>query len=84
MPQWRQTIDVSDVFHNGDLTFPNRRDAIVARLKDSGWPATNADVTDLVDELGQAETTGEFDEIWNALYDEADLDRVWIETLRFR
>jgi len=33
-----------------------------------------------VDELADAETGDDFDAPWDALYDEADLDRVWIAT----
>jgi hypothetical protein len=35
-----------------------------------------------VDELAEAATTAEFDPIWMRIYDMADADRIWIETIR--
>lgn len=85
LPVWAHRIDVSDVFHSDTLTFTQRRDATVKRLKASPW-YTTADpiefdgVHDVVNELGNAEDAEEFDGWWGDLYDLADTDRVYIRT----
>lgn len=84
-PVWAHHLDVSDVFHNERLTFEERRDAIVKRLKASPW-YTRADkaefdgVYDTVHELAHAEDQTEFNGWWDELYDLADVDRVNIRT----
>ena len=84
-PVWDRRIDLSDVFHNDRMTFEERRDAIVRRLKANPW-YTTADqiefdgVYDVVNELGDAANTEEFDGWWDELYDLADTDRVNIRT----
>lgn len=77
---WRRTVAVHPEFHDPGLDFPTRRDAIVARLRDSGWPATNPAVADLVDQLARTGDEAEFDITWNEIYDTADADRTWIDT----
>ncbi len=78
---WLLTINVADVFRNEDMTFEQRRDAIVQRIHASGWIAED-DYTlgDLVDELGDAADTDDFDAVWDEIYNQADADRVWIAT----
>lgn len=82
-PVWDRKIRLADVFHNEDMTFEQRRDAIVARLRGSNW-LKGRDEGDtlvmLVEELADARDADEFDGPWDAIYDEADYDRVWIET----
>lgn len=84
LPIWDKRIDVSAVFHDDDLSFTERRDAIVERIRKSGWLADRDEFDDLVelvnDHLAYAEDVKEFDELWDALYDHADVDRVWIKT----
>ncbi len=81
MAQWNLTVNLGDVFRNEDMPFEDRRDAIVARLQDTGWPDDNFTVAALLDELAEAEGIADFDDVWDAIYDEADADRVWIDTL---
>lgn len=82
-PVWEHTIDLSDVFHNDQLTFEQRRDEIVRRLRAHRWVADRDefdDLVEIVDNLADAADTEEFDGWWSDLYDHADYDRVWIET----
>ncbi|MFD6400753.1 hypothetical protein [Nocardia sp. NPDC060249] len=85
-PVWAEKIDLSDVFRDPAMTFIERRDAIVARLKQSRWfkdadPHEFDGVHDIVDEhLAEAENTDEWDAWWDELYDLADYARVWIGT----
>ncbi|WP_344010736.1 hypothetical protein [Nocardiopsis exhalans] len=85
LPVWERHIDLRGVFHNDSLTFEERRDAIVKRLKVSPW-YQQADVAefdgvyDTIHELAHAEDPEEFDGWWDELYDHADTDRVNICT----
>lgn len=80
MAVWREVISLGDVSHNEGMEFPERRDAIVARLRASQWYKHN-EISHLVEWwLGEAEDEEEFDQWWDELYDLADRDRVWIDT----
>lgn len=82
MPQWNEIIYVSDVFHNESMTYEDKRDTIVGRVKKSNWyqkrPGTFLE--DIAEGLATAEDTEDFDYWWDQLYDWADYDRVWIAT----
>jgi hypothetical protein len=83
LPMWDRKINVADVFHNDEMTFPQRRDAIVSRLRDSGWLHGRDEFDELVnaiDELAEAENSEEFDGWWDEIYDIAYEERVWIST----
>jgi hypothetical protein len=84
MPAWDYRIDLRPVFRSEELTFEQRRDAIVDRLRTSSWVRdredAGADLSTLVDELAEAADTDAFDRLWDDLYDEADADRAWIAT----
>jgi hypothetical protein len=80
-PIWAHHLDVSDGFHNEALTFEQRRDRIVARLRASAWHMDSETVQELTDELADSKNGDEFDGPWEDLYDEADHDRVWIRTV---
>jgi hypothetical protein len=65
------------------MTFEQRRDAIVAHLRGTSWFKSKDEYDDLpqiVEELSEVENVTDFDVVWSAIYDEADYDRVWIET----
>jgi len=80
MPKWSKTIDLKQVFHNDEMTFVERRDAIVRIIRASGWPDANFDVADLLFALARTENVKAFDEVWQWIYDEADTERVWLAT----
>lgn len=84
-PIWAEKVLLGDIWRNEDLTFEERRDAIVARLKTSRW-FKNADEDEswgvheiIAYHLAEAEDADRFDECWDELYDHADCDRVWID-----
>jgi hypothetical protein len=84
MAEWLKKIPLGDVFHNEEMTFEQRRDETVRRLRSSGWltmTADDFDLSDMFDELGETRDGNEFDEVWDRIYDQADYDRVWIGTL---
>lgn len=80
--QWRNRFNVSDVFHNDDLTLEQKRDAIVRRIRATRWyDEDDEDLFQAVVLLADAVDTDEFDEAWGQLYDWADEDhRLWIQT----
>jgi len=83
LPVWDRTLNLRDVFHNDALTFEEKRDAIVQRLRNSGWLDGRDMFDDLVlavEGLETAEDGNEFDEWFGIVYDHADYDRVWIAT----
>jgi hypothetical protein len=87
--KWRETIHIGDVWKNEEMTLAERRDAIVARIKASHWYKDRDqegfdDLGMFVEDLALAETVEDFDEIWSAIYDEADYARVWIDRTKPR
>jgi hypothetical protein len=80
-PIWDRKIQLRDIFHNDELTFEQRRDAIVRRIESSGWPGRSETLAMLLEELADVVDAEEFDGVWDAIYDEADVDRVWISTV---
>lgn len=84
MPHWEYRIRLGDVWKNDELTFEQQRNAIVKRFKGSRWYRTTgdgSDLHDLVEELADAEDVDDYDEAWKYIYDLADQDRAWIETV---
>lgn len=80
---WDGTLRLADVFHNDDLTFEQKRDATVRRIRATAWFKGYDEFDDLpmfVEELSDAADTDAFDAAWDCVYDIADADRVWIET----
>lgn len=81
-PSWAHTIRIGHVWGNEDMTFIERRDAIVRILRASRWVKERDEfdsLVEVVDNLAEAEDTEEFDGWWDELYDHADYDRVWID-----
>jgi hypothetical protein len=82
-PVWAHKINLADVFHNDDLTFEQKRDAIVARIRATTWFKDCDEYDELpqyTEELADAPDVRAFDFVWSEIYDIADADRVWIAT----
>ncbi len=82
-PIWDRKIDLKDVFHNDAMTFEEKRDAIVGRIRASGWLDGRGEFDELVmfvEELADTDNLEWFDSVWDHIYDIADRDRVWIGT----
>ena len=82
-PSWAHHINLKGVFHNDDLTFEQKRDIIVRRIRATTWFKSKDEYDDLpmlVEELSDTETKSAFADVWDAIYDEADADRAWIAT----
>lgn len=83
MNRWRERIELGNVFHDDSMEFNQRRDTIIDRIRKSRWFTSSSDesfLTNIVDELANTQSEQEFNYVWNDVYDQADLDRVWIET----
>ena len=84
MAFWAYTIRLGDIWTDERRPFTERRDVIVKRLRDSSWLLDNgpdSSITQLVDDLAEAADAGEFDELWDDVYDLANTDRAWIDTV---
>jgi hypothetical protein len=84
MPRWTYTIMLGDVWRDENLTFEKRRDVITDRLRSSTWvthAGPDSDLAVLVEDLAETPDVEEFDALWNELYDYADTDRAWIDTV---
>ena len=83
MPHWNLTLNLAEFWHNEALGFEEKRDKIVAAIKASRWRSLTPDpehFDSMVDELSEVLNIAEFDFAFGELYDQADADRVWIET----
>ncbi len=84
MANWKHKLDVSDLFHDDNLTVTEKGAAIAARLKAGPWMPTEAeDPNDeflcLAEELAEVDDEQYFNEVWSAIYDWADADhRLWL------
>jgi hypothetical protein len=80
-PVWAHKIRLADVWRNENMTFEERRDVIVRRIRATTWFKSYDEFDDLpqfVEELADAEDTDAFNSAWDCIYDIADADRVWI------
>lgn len=78
-------IELGDIFENEDLSFPERRDSIVTRIREDQFVLNHDDKDELlglVDELQEAVDSEDFDQVWDEIYDWADVNLVWIDTVR--
>jgi hypothetical protein len=82
LPIWDRKVLLGDVFRNEAMSFEQIRDEIARRIRATEWHSGSDVVRELVDELADCADTDEFDAVWDAIYDEADEDRVWIETVK--
>lgn len=84
MIKWNHSIDISDVFHSEALSYPERRDAIVARFRVAQWfksaVTAGEDIGYMLDDLASSETASDFDVVWSEIYDWCDENRVWVNT----
>lgn len=82
-PLWDEVIDAS-MLNDPTLSFDDIRDKIVENLRASKWLKDNPhpSVERAVDALVITGNDVEFDAIWNRIYDLADIDRVWLDTVK--
>lgn len=86
MVAWKNTVKLGYVWQNDDLSFEEKRDEVVARLRQfevvdedyAGWP--DPCLEELLDELAETDDEDYFNMVWDAVYDWADTDhRLWID-----
>lgn len=84
MGNWFLTIDLADVWQDENLPFEEKRDTICKRIRSSNWAKLTpypGHLNELVNAVGATISLGGFDAAFNELYDLADNDGVWIETI---
>jgi hypothetical protein len=87
-PSWVATLHMTDIRTDGEPLGLENRDAIVARVKASSWYRRRLETDrgdelyQIVDELADVLTSEDFVTVMDALYNEADLDRIWIDARR--
>lgn len=79
MPEWKKHVDVSQWFHDDALSVADKAKAITDHLRP--LIGDDEDAAELLDELAHQDDADEFDYVWNDLYDWADANRVWINTI---
>jgi hypothetical protein len=85
MPVWNRTIDLTgpvQEFNNGG-GIETLTKAVVEIVEKSGWLADTPypdTLRDHLNQLKQAETSGQYIVAFEYIYDVADEDMVWIET----
>lgn len=77
---WRMTVHLIDVFHNQDMTYEERRDAIIGRLRTKWVEADGGPLDRTIEDLADAIDVEEFDDVWAEILERADVDRVWLAT----
>ena len=82
-PSWAHKINLRGVFHNDELTFEQKRDTTVRRIRATTWFKDYGEYDELpqlVEELSETESVHDFDVVFDCIYDIADADHVWIAT----
>lgn len=81
MVRWKEQIDLHEPLTNDGLSFTERRDTIVARIKASCWFANDdGDLSILLEDIAATENEDDFNDVWDDIYDLADTDRVWLNS----
>lgn len=81
--RWRYRVELGHVFRNEEMTFEERRDEIVRGIRESPWFNSHSEgswLHSLTEELSEVVDEPYFNHVWNCIYDQADIDRCWIET----
>lgn len=94
LPSWAATLRLKDFYHNDLLTFEEKREKIVFRIKQLAlYKAAERTIEDpslkgwrdakrflgLIKELAGSDAE-DFDELFGQFYDWADVNRIWVET----
>lgn len=86
MSRWVATLDVKDVWKDDFFTTEEQMLIVSGRLDNfaANWQGEEKEyLEDLAEELADAahsENVDWFDQVWAALYDWADDNRVWVAT----
>ena len=75
MPR-RQTLDVSDIFHNDEIPIKQKAKMISERLLK--LPNADDELRGLAEELAEVDNAKGFDSLWAEICGWADLAGVWI------
>jgi hypothetical protein len=83
MSNWKYMIDVADIFHS-DRPITSKAHLIALRIRVSDWYANTTDkpwLESLCSDLDRlVNTVWEFDDVWDQVYGQADMDHCLINT----
>lgn len=86
MAIWHITINLGYLvrrYRDGDLDITRLAEKVVKKIKCSGWRHITEDADEfdaMLEALAVARSEGEYMTALTAVYDLADIDRIWIET----
>lgn len=81
MARWIYELDIKHVFRDREMSFEEKRDAIVKRIRNSLFHSPDDLVLEyILTALEEAADEAEFDHEWGWFYDYADEHRIWVRT----
>lgn len=86
MANWKHKLNLTDVFHNDEVTLTDKTNTIIRRIKKAPWYEEanyNEELEEILEELNDAAEDNDlhqWDSAWAAFYDIADADRIWVKT----
>ena len=85
MAKWDYRVDLRQTFHNPELSMAEKAPRIAAsmRVRLKGTRIWDDEIDGLLEELADQTAADDFDDVWDAVYDWCDTNRVWIETRPF-
>lgn len=79
MARWFDEVDLRGTWKRGGVEWKETRDEVVKIMRGSNWMGwTTSDLADELDAMLCAQTVDEFNMAWDAMYNIADAERVWI------
>lgn len=94
MPNWRNTIDISDLWaeieqrigagddKNGELEYDEYGEKISERIRALDMESADVELTHILDTLSNVDCVDEFDDAMDMLYSWGDVNnRLWIKTI---
>lgn len=85
MRHWKGTLKLGDIFHNEEIPREQRLIDIASRFHDFvAKRCDDFDALDLSEELTAAAKDADvdwFDSVWNEVYNWADANSLWIDTV---
>ena len=79
MSNWKYTINLSEFYHDDNLTI-NEKGKRIVEISKYFRIIKDAELENILFLFNDVESIEDFDEIMNYFYDWADINRVWIKT----
>ena len=84
MFSWKETINLSDVWEPSDVWDAEHAQDVAEKFSERAvtWSSVNPEIPHIIEELmdaAEADDQDWFNNAWEAMYDHADADRVFIK-----